>query len=97
MDVWEGTAVLEWWANRSTCLGAFGLRIRVSASDALWACDAVLDPPLSEDDQEVFDFLMDLDPVFTLRFDEASSLTVHVVAGEDAALALTAYEPEARP
>ncbi|WP_370093309.1 hypothetical protein [Streptacidiphilus sp. MAP12-20] len=95
MDSWAGIATLEWWANRSTCLGTFGARatIRVTAAD--WMSAAVLDPPLSDDDREVFGLLMDLDPVFTLRFEEGSTLLVNVVDGHEEGLALTAYEAEA--
>ncbi len=95
MDSWEGTATLAWWANESTCLGTFGARVSVRVTGTDWASDVVLDPPLSEDDREVFGFLMDLDPVFTLRFDERSTLLVNVVSGDNECLALTVFEAEA--
>ncbi|MYX37478.1 MULTISPECIES: hypothetical protein [unclassified Streptomyces] len=95
MDSWEGSATLEWWANPSTCLGAFGVRVSVRVTGAEWTSDAVIDPPLTEDDQELFGFLMDLDPVFTLRFDARGTLMVNVVAGDGTGLILTAYEAKA--
>lgn len=95
MDSYEGTATLEWWANRSTCLGRLGVRVAVRVTGNDWTCDAVLEPPLSAEDQENFDFLMKLDPLFTLRLDEGSMLLVNVAAaGEDGRLILTAYETE---
>jgi hypothetical protein len=95
MDGYEGPAMLEWWANRSTCLGALGVRVTVRVTGNDWTCDAVFDPPLSAEDREGFDFLMELDPLFTLRFDEGSTLLVDVVAaGDERRLALTAYRAE---
>jgi hypothetical protein len=96
MDSFEGTATLEWWANRSTCLARLGVRVAVRVTDNDWTCDAVLEPPLTAEDRESFDFLMALDPLFTLRFDEESTLHVNVVAaGTDGRLTLTAHQAEA--
>ncbi|MBV8933049.1 MAG: hypothetical protein JOZ47_16340 [Kutzneria sp.] len=90
MESYQGLATLEWWANRSTCLGRFD--IRATGSD--WTCHAKLDVPPPENNREVFDFLMELDPVFVLRFYEESTLLVNVVrTAESGRLALTAYEP----
>lgn len=96
MDSYEGTATLEWWANRSTCLGSVGVRVAVRAVGDDWTCEAILEPPLLEEDRESFDFLMKLDPLFVLRFDEESMLLVNVVAAEDdGRLVLSAYPAEA--
>ncbi|WP_433893331.1 hypothetical protein [Streptomyces sp. CA-111067] len=96
MDSFEGIATLEWWANRSTCLARLGVRVAVRISGNDWACDAVLEPPLTAEDREGFDFLMAFDPLFTLRFDEEGMLHVNVVAaGDDGRLTLTAYQAEA--
>lgn len=93
MDSYEGTATLEWWANRSTCLGRFGVRVVVRITGNDWTCDAISEPPLSAEDQESFDFLMELDPLFTLHLDEESMPLVKVVAaGADGRLFLTAYQ-----
>ncbi|UWE10172.1 hypothetical protein [Actinacidiphila bryophytorum] len=95
MDSFEGAATLEWWANRSTCLAGFGVRVAVRVSGNDWTCEAVPDPPLAGEDQDSFGFLMALDPVFTLRFDDESLLHVNVaVAGRDGRLTLTAYRAE---
>jgi hypothetical protein len=95
MDCYEGPATLEWWANRPTCLGRLGVRVAVRVTGNDWTCEAILEPSLSEDDRESFGFLMKLDPLFTLRFDEESTLLVDVAAGDDGRLALSAYGAEA--
>jgi hypothetical protein len=88
--------MLEWRANRSTCLGRLGVRVTVRVTGNDWTCDAILDPPLSAEDQEGFDLLMELDPLFTLCFDEGSTFQVNVVAaGDDGRLILTACQAEA--
>ncbi|WP_051778780.1 hypothetical protein [Kitasatospora phosalacinea] len=56
----------------------------IRAADGNWVCDAVLGPELLSDDlREVFDLLMDLDPVFTLRFHEGSEILVNAVKARD--------------
>jgi hypothetical protein len=95
MDSCEGTAMLEWRANRSTCLGRLGVQVTVRVTGNDWTCYAILDPPLSTEDQEGFDFLMEVDPLFTLRFDEGTTIQTRVVAaGDDGRLILTAYQAE---
>lgn len=96
MDSYDGTATLEWWANRSTCFARFGVRVAVRVTGIDWTCDAILEPPLSAEDRESFDFLMGLDPLFTLCFDEESMVHVNVFAtGDDGRLTLTACQAEA--
>ncbi|GAA0416859.1 hypothetical protein [Streptomyces luteireticuli] len=94
MDTYEGSARLEWWANRSTSPGGYDVRVTACATRSGWTCDAVLEGPLPEDHQEGFGGLMQIDPVFTLRFDEGGEILVNVVtAGHGGRLALTAHEP----
>ena len=82
--------------NRSTCLGRLRVRIAVCAAGETWKCEAILESPLATEDRESFDFLMQLDPRFTLRFDDASTLLVHVVeAGVEGQLILTAAGTDA--
>ncbi|MFG1810111.1 hypothetical protein [Streptomyces sp. NPDC049040] len=97
MDSHEGTAALEWWANSSTCLARTDVRVVVRVTGDDWTCGARFELPLSAEDREGFDFLMVLDPVFTLRFDDGSMLHVDVVmAGdEDGRLLLTACQAAA--
>ncbi|WAU83179.1 hypothetical protein O1Q96_27925 [Streptomyces sp. Qhu-G9] len=103
MDSCEGAATLEWWANRSTSLGSFGVRVTVRVAGSDWACDAILDHPPTGEDREGFDFLRENDPLFRLRFDEGSTVLVDVVAVEDGGrLILTAGprpcpSPDRRP
>ncbi|MER5603908.1 hypothetical protein [Streptomyces sp. NPDC002265] len=97
MDSYEGTATLEWWANRSTCLGRIGVRVAIRVTGNHWTCEATVEPPLPAKDRENLDFLMELDPLFTLRLDEESTLLVTALAGEDGQLILTAYPAEANP
>jgi hypothetical protein len=78
MESYESSAVLEWWANRSICLGSFGIQITVTAESVGWRAQAWATSPFSAEDREGFDFLMALDPVFTLRFDDDSTVLVHV-------------------
>ncbi|WP_435131484.1 hypothetical protein [Actinacidiphila sp. bgisy144] len=93
-DHHEGTATIEWWANSSTCLARLGVYVTIRAAHE-WTCEARFTPALSPEDQEGFDFLMELDPLFTLRFDEGGTLLVDVVAVPDDSgrLSLTAHEP----
>ncbi|WP_186768009.1 hypothetical protein [Streptomyces qinzhouensis] len=94
MDSFQGTATLDWWANGSLRLGGYEVQVTVGVAGDEWACEAAFGPePRSDEDREGFDFLMDLDPVFTLRFDEGSEILVNVRRTGDAGrLVLTAFE-----
>ncbi|MGV9314552.1 hypothetical protein ACWDR0_20555 [Streptomyces sp. NPDC003691] len=97
MGSYRGPATLDWQANGSLCLGGYGVQVEVEVdvTGDGWTCEAAFDPgPLSDEDREGFDFLMDLDPVFTLRFGDGDETLVNVLRTGDAGrLALTAYEP----
>ncbi|MFE1795007.1 hypothetical protein ACFW9L_02455 [Streptomyces sp. NPDC059517] len=95
MDSYEGTATLEWWANRWTCLGRLRVQVAVRAAGDNWTFEATFESPLAAEDRESFDFLMQLDPHFTLCFDDASTLLVEVVeTGVEGRLILTAAEAD---
>lgn len=47
MDSYEGTATLEWWANRSTSLGRFGVQVAVRTGGDTWMSEATLESPLA--------------------------------------------------
>ncbi|MFF3263659.1 hypothetical protein [Streptomyces sp. NPDC002932] len=95
MDSYEGTATLEWWAHRSTCLGKFRVQVAVRTAGDIWTSEATLESPLAAEDGESFGFLMQFDPHFTLRFDDASTLLVKVVeARVEGRLILTAAEAD---
>jgi hypothetical protein len=79
VDRYQGSAQLEWWANRSTCLGTFTVEVDVAlGAGSDWDAEAVLTPPLTGDDLEVFEFLMALSPFFTLQFNDGSTFPVGV-------------------
>ena len=80
MDRFEAIACLDWWANSSTNLGG----IEVSAVIIVTADGWEAHGQLSDDaDREGFEFLCNLDPVFTLRFSEQSSIQVTVRPATD--------------
>lgn len=94
MDTHEGGARLEGWANRSTSRGRFDVRVTARATDGGRPVRSDLDGPHSADHHEVFDGLMQADPVFTLCCDEGSGILVDVaVAGDGGRLALPVCEP----
>lgn len=96
MDSYQGTATLEWWANRWTCLGKLRVRVAIRCAADTWTSDATLASPLTAEDQDAFDLLMRLDPHFTLRFDDTSTLLVKVAeAGDEGCLVLTEAEEAA--
>lgn len=92
MDSYEGPARLEWWANRSTCLGSAEVELSVTADDCGWHTSAAFAWQLDSDELEGWSFLMALDPHFTLRLLEDRSATIEVGVEEkpDGRLKLTA-------
>jgi hypothetical protein len=87
------TAVLMLAVAMTATLAAVRVAVRVTGNG--WTCEAIVEPPLSAEDRDSFDFLMKLDPLFTLRFDEENALLVNVAAGDDGRLVLTAYQAAA--
>ena len=93
MDIYDGTATLEWWANPATCLGSFRVTLTVSVVSGGWKGVAMLDSPRLEADREGFEFLMQLDPVFTLSFPDDSTILVNVIAeGVSGCLILSTFD-----
>jgi hypothetical protein len=92
VDRYEGLAHLEWWANRLTCLGAFRVRVLVTAIGTDWLASADFVEPLSAEEHEGWSFLTQLSPYFTLRFeaDESAAIDVRVDRSENDRLALSA-------
>ena len=78
MDRFEGRCWLEWWANSSTLLGSVEVAVVVAAVTGGCKADGRLVSE-SDEDREAFAFLCELDPVFTLRFEDESvvAVTVH--------------------
>ncbi|MFG1656881.1 hypothetical protein ACGFIY_10175 [Micromonospora chersina] len=77
MDRFEGRCWLDWWANSSTLLGSVEVAIVIAAVTGGWEADGRLVSE-SDEDREAFAFLCELDPVFTLRFEDESVLAVTV-------------------
>ncbi|MEY9965406.1 hypothetical protein ABIA33_003448 [Streptacidiphilus sp. MAP12-16] len=91
MDRYEGIATLEWWANRSTRLGSYDVYVTITAAQGGWQAEAVAVNAWTADDGKDFDLLIALDPVFTLRFTDDSSVHVQVTQScERGHLTLTA-------
>ncbi|MEU8798192.1 hypothetical protein [Spirillospora sp. NPDC048819] len=92
MDRYEGSARLEWWANRHTCLGSIEVRVLVVNDSSGWRATAAFTSPLIAEDREAWTFLKDLSPYFTLRFedDEHATIEVRVDEPQQGELTLTA-------
>jgi hypothetical protein len=98
MEAFEGHCWLEWSANSSTLLGSVEITVVMAATRSNWTAQGHLITE-DNDDREGFVFLCELDPVFTLRFDDAStvSVTVHDVREGGRRFHLTGYGgPEQR-
>jgi hypothetical protein len=77
MDRFEGRCWLDWWANFSTVLACVEVAVVITATGTGWDAHGRL-VSNDDEDREGFAFLCDLDPVFTLRFDDESALAVTV-------------------
>jgi len=82
MDRFEGRCWLDWWANSSTLLGSAEVAAVITASDGGWEAHARLASDTDEE-RNAFAFLCDLDPVFTLRFEDGSTVPVTVRPTDD--------------
>ena len=82
VDRYAGPAWLEWWANKETCLGSVEVNLQVTADDEGWHASATFATPLVGEDKEAWEFLMQLDPCFTLRLREDEQATIEVRVGE---------------
>ncbi|MET8354888.1 hypothetical protein [Micromonospora sp. NPDC005206] len=82
MDRVEGRCWLDWWANSSTLLGSIEVAVVITAADAGWEARGHLVSDRNED-RDAFAFLCDLDPVFTLRFEDDSAVAVTVQAADE--------------
>ncbi|GAA0236758.1 hypothetical protein [Cryptosporangium japonicum] len=95
MDRYEGRCWLDWWANSSTLLGSAEVTVVITASDAGWDARAELISG-DGDEREGLVLLCDLDPVFTLRFEDRSTVPVMVHMESDDRITLTQYSGSAR-
>ncbi|HCT76210.1 MAG TPA: hypothetical protein DGG94_04095 [Micromonosporaceae bacterium] len=93
LDQIESPARLEWWANSVTCLADVEVDVTISVAETGWHARAALRPDV---DDEALDFLLELDPLFTLRFPDGSH--IDVIAGRSGPGWLVLREvPEAEP
>src|SRR5262245_10976128 len=82
VDRFEGRCWLDWWVNSSTLLGTAEVNTVITASDTGWDASGHL---ISDDEEQRdgFAFLCALDPVFTLRFPDTSTIAVVVHLADD--------------
>ena len=96
-DRFEGRARLDWWANAGTNLAGDEVAVVVTAADGGWTAHGRLlgggDNDGSHDGAAAaggLAVLCGIDPVFTLRFDDGSTIAVVVrPAGEPGGFVLT--------
>ncbi|MET8976795.1 hypothetical protein ABZX85_14370 [Streptomyces sp. NPDC004539] len=89
MDGFTGRARLEWWANRSTCLEEYGIGITVAVDAAgTWRATGRHADVLDTDRRDGWNFLMEMDPRFSLVFPggEDSGMSVRVFEAQDGTL-----------
>lgn len=82
MDRFEGRCHLDWWANPITCLASVEITLAVAVTDMGWTAEGRLTSD-NDDGRAGFALLLDLDPVFTLRFDDESTIDVTVHPGAE--------------
>jgi len=91
MDRFVGQGRLEWWANQSICLEMYDIDITVTV-DAVgkWRATGRHANALDATQREGWDFLMEMDPHFSIAFpgEDCGGITVRVVEAEDATLTL---------
>ncbi|MFD8726954.1 hypothetical protein [Streptomyces sp. NPDC059611] len=92
MDRFEGRARLEWWANHATCLEEYDIDITATV-DAVgkWRATGRHATALEAPQREAWDFLVEMDPHFSIAFsgEDRGGITVRVVEAEDGTLTLT--------
>lgn len=88
MDQFEGRCWLDWWANRSTNFGGIEVLVAITPIETGWDAHGQL---INNDEREAFAFLCDMDPVFTLRFEDGSTSQVTLTPTDDRHFTLTEY------
>lgn len=92
MDRFVGQASLEWWANREICLEKYGIALTVTSDEVgTWQATGWHAHLLDTTQQEGWDFLMEMDPHFSVVFpgEDNSGILVRVFETEDGTLTLT--------
>ncbi|MFF2308203.1 hypothetical protein ACFVVP_37575 [Streptomyces sp. NPDC058128] len=92
MDRFAGQARLEWWANHATCLEKYDIDITVTV-DAVgtWRATGRHATALDTTQREGWDFLMEMDPHFSIVFpgEGNGGILVRVFEAGDGTLTLT--------
>nr|WSS73237.1 hypothetical protein OG491_35565 [Streptomyces sp. NBC_01175] len=91
MDRFVGQASLEWWANREICLEKYGIDITVTVDEVgKWQATGRHANLLDTPQREGWDFLMEMDPHFSVVFsgEDNSGILVRVFETEDGTLTL---------
>ncbi|MFJ5138963.1 hypothetical protein [Streptomyces sp. NPDC088707] len=94
MDRFVGQASLEWWANREICLEKYGIDITVAVDEVgTWQATGRHAHLLDTTQREGWDFLMEMDPHFSVVFpgednEENSGVLVRVFEAADGCLTL---------
>ncbi|MEU9182957.1 hypothetical protein AB0C90_40560 [Streptomyces sp. NPDC048550] len=92
MDRFVGQARLEWWANHETCLEEYGIDLTVAVdAGGTWRATGRHANALDTTQREGWDFLMEMDPYFSVVFPgkDSPGIFVRVVGAEDGTLTLT--------
>lgn len=89
MDRFVGQGRLEWWANHSICLEMYDITVTVDAVGK-WQATGRHASALDTTQREGWDFLMEMDPHFSIAFpgEDRGGVTVRVVETEDGTLTL---------
>lgn len=92
MDMWADPARLEWWVNRSTCIGPVEIELTVTAGDAGWEAAGSYAASVSSEEREAASLLMPVLPYPTLVLagEDDAWIEVNVEQAEDGRLILTA-------
>ncbi|WP_063749530.1 hypothetical protein [Actinoplanes friuliensis] len=80
MDRYEGHGRLDWWANSTTLVAGIDVSVVITTQGPAWEAHGRL---ANDEDREGFAVLCDLDPVFSFRFDDRSTITVTVHPADD--------------
>jgi hypothetical protein len=92
MDRYEGPARLEWWANHSIYLDMYDIDLTVTVDDAgTWRSFGRHTTEFDKARREGWDFLMGMDPYFSLAFsgEDRGTLMVRVDEAEGGLLTLS--------
>jgi hypothetical protein len=92
MDRYEGPARLEWWANDSICLDKFEIDITVTVdASGAWHTSGRHSTVLDTTGRKGWNFLMGMDPHFSLAFagEDRGTVMVRVDEAKDGVLTLS--------